>query len=106
MVARNNPPEKMMMPSNRHVLEVRESKELFASIWRRDLDRVYAILDPVRSPASRVIGTLALLTCLICPVLEPFDNWDPPSQTGNDTEYTLGLLHCAWAQLICLRAPC
>jgi hypothetical protein len=39
-----------------------------------------------------MIGTLALLTCLICPILETFDTWDPPIQTGNDTEYTLVIL--------------
>ena len=44
------------------------------------------------SRASRTIGTLALLTCLICPILETFDTWDPPIQTGNDTEYTLVIL--------------
>jgi hypothetical protein len=36
-----------------------------------------------------MIGLLALLTCLICPLLEMIDSWDPPIQTGNDTEYTL-----------------
>ena len=51
-----------------------------------------AILDVMPSRASRTIGTLALLTCLICPVLETFDNWDPPIQTGNDTEYALVIL--------------
>ena len=35
---------------------------------------------------------LALLTCLICPILETFDNWDPPIQTGKDIEYTLVIL--------------
>ena len=44
------------------------------------------------SRASRTLGTLALLTCLICPILETFDTWDPPIQTGNDTEYTLVIL--------------
>jgi hypothetical protein len=46
----------------------------------------------MRSRASRITVTLALLTCLICPILETFDSWDPPIQTGNDTEYTLVLL--------------
>jgi len=44
------------------------------------------------SRAFRTIGTLALLTCLVCPILETFDTWDPPIQTGNDTEYTLVIL--------------
>jgi hypothetical protein len=39
-----------------------------------------------------MIGTLALLTCLVCPVLETIDSWDPPIQTGNDTEYALVVL--------------
>jgi hypothetical protein len=34
MVARNNPPEKMMMPSNRHVLEVCESEEFLLRYGR------------------------------------------------------------------------
>jgi len=38
------------------------------------------------------MGTIALLTCLICPILETFDTWDPPIQSGNDTEYTLVIL--------------
>lgn len=39
-----------------------------------------------------MISTLALLTCLICPILETFDTWDPPIQSGNDTEYSLVIL--------------
>jgi len=35
---------------------------------------------------------LALLICLICPLVETFDNWDHTIQTGNDTEYTLVVL--------------
>ncbi len=42
--------------------------------------------------ASRITVTLALLTCLICPILEAFDSWDPPIQTGNDTKFTLVIL--------------
>ncbi len=43
----------------------------------------------MRSRASRITVSLVLLTCLICPLLEVFDTWDPPIQTGNDTEYAL-----------------
>src|SRR6267143_925821 len=43
----------------------------------------------MRSRASRIIVTLVLLTCLICPLVETFDNWDHTVQTGNDTEYAL-----------------
>jgi hypothetical protein len=38
------------------------------------------------------MGTIALLSCFVCPILETFDHWDPPIQTGNDTEYTLVIL--------------
>ncbi len=41
---------------------------------------------------SRTTVTLALLTCLICPLVELFDNWDHTIQTGNDTEYALVVL--------------
>jgi hypothetical protein len=51
-----------------------------------------AILEGMRSRASRITVTLALLTCLVCPILETFDSWDPPIQTGNDTEFTLVVL--------------
>jgi hypothetical protein len=46
----------------------------------------------MRSRASRITVTLALLTCLICPLLETFDTWDHTAQTGNDTEYALVVL--------------
>jgi hypothetical protein len=43
----------------------------------------------MRSRTSRATVTLALLICLICPLVETFDNWDHTMQTGNDTEYAL-----------------
>jgi hypothetical protein len=36
--------------------------------------------------------TIVLLTCLICPLVEMFDNWDHTIQTGNDTECALVVL--------------
>ena len=57
--------------------------------WLNAMGSWCAILGVMPSRASQMIGTLALLTCLICPILETFDSWDPPIQTGNDTEYTL-----------------
>ena len=44
------------------------------------------------SRVSRIIVTVVLLTCLICPLVEMFDNWDHTIQTGNDTEYGLVIL--------------
>ena len=35
---------------------------------------------------------MALAICLVCPVVEMFDQWDHTLQTGNDTEYLLVLL--------------
>jgi len=32
---------------------------------------------------------LVLTVCLVCPILEVFDSWDPPIQSGNDAEYSL-----------------
>jgi len=46
------------------------------------------ILEAMRS----VIVTLALLICLVCPLVEMFDSWDHTIQTGNDTEYALVLV--------------
>jgi len=46
----------------------------------------------MRSKTSQIMGTIALLSCFVCPILETFDHWDPPIQTGNDTEYTLVIL--------------
>ena len=44
------------------------------------------------SRASRIVTALALLICLICPLVEMFDNWDHPIQTGSDTEYAMVVL--------------
>jgi hypothetical protein len=46
----------------------------------------------MRVRASRLIATVILVTCLVCPLVELFDNWDHTVQTGNDTEYALVVL--------------
>src|SRR5260370_18165400 len=46
----------------------------------------------MRARASRIIGTIILIACLVCPLVELFDNWDHTVQTGNDTEYALVVL--------------
>src|SRR5712692_10723735 len=46
----------------------------------------------MRSWVSRTMITLVLITCLVCPLVETFDNWDHTIQTGNDTEYPLVVL--------------
>lgn len=46
----------------------------------------------MRSQATSIIVTLALAICLICPLVEMFDQWDHSLQTGSDTEYALVIL--------------
>jgi hypothetical protein len=46
----------------------------------------------MRSRARRLIVTLVLVTCFICPLVEMLDHWDHTIQTGNDTEYALVVL--------------
>ena len=46
----------------------------------------------MRSRASRIIAAVILVTCLVCPLVELFDNWDHTIQTGNDTENALVVL--------------
>lgn len=46
----------------------------------------------MRARASRIVATIILVTCLVCPLVELFDNWDQTVQTGNDTEYSLVVL--------------
>src|SRR5258708_12459071 len=60
-----------------------------SSLRIRNLVRYTSLM---RSRASRIAAMLALLTCLVCPLVETFDNWDHTIQTGNDTEYALVLL--------------
>ncbi|MGB7624321.1 MAG: hypothetical protein WBN92_18400 [Terriglobia bacterium] len=38
------------------------------------------------------MATIALIVCIVCPVIELFDYWDHTLQTGNDTEYTFVVL--------------
>ena len=38
---------------------------------------------------SKIIIAAVLLICLLCPIMELFDQWDNTVQTGNDTEYAL-----------------
>jgi hypothetical protein len=46
----------------------------------------------VRSPATSIIVIFTLAICLICPLVEMFDQWDHSLQTGSDTEYALVIL--------------
>ena len=50
------------------------------------------IIQLMRTRMSRAAVMIVLLTCVVCPVLETFDDWDHTIQTGQDTEYTLVLL--------------
>ena len=46
----------------------------------------------MRTRASTIIGAAALAICLICPLLDMFDQWDHAFQTGSDSEYPLVIL--------------
>jgi len=43
----------------------------------------------MRSRAITILAGMALAACLICPMMELFDQWDNTMQTGNDTEYAV-----------------
>jgi hypothetical protein len=62
------------------------------SLFSAYSDGCRGILTFMRSRASRIIATVILVTCLVCPLVEMFDNWDHTIQTGNDTEYALVVL--------------
>jgi hypothetical protein len=51
-----------------------------------------AILEAMQARASRIIATIILIICFVCPLVELFDNWDHTVQAGNDTEYALVVL--------------
>lgn len=36
-----------------------------------------------------MIGAIVLAICLICPLVDAFDQWDHALQTGSDSEYPL-----------------
>lgn len=46
----------------------------------------------MRTRASLIAGTIALVVCLVCPLVDLFDQWDHALQTGHDTEYPLVIL--------------
>ena len=60
----------------------------------------------MRSRATIRIVTVVLAICLVCPLVDMFDNWDHAPQTGNDTEYTFMILGlCVGALITVARAP-
>ncbi len=46
----------------------------------------------MRTRASFIAGGIALAICVVCPLVDLFDQWDHALQTGNDTEYPLVIL--------------
>ena len=46
----------------------------------------------MQSGTSRIIAVVILVTCIVCPLVDLFDNWDHAIQTGNETEYALVVL--------------
>ncbi|HVA94934.1 MAG TPA: hypothetical protein VNI36_08535 [Candidatus Dormibacteraeota bacterium] len=46
----------------------------------------------MRARASQITGAMALAICVLCPLIDLFDQWDRAFQTGHDTEYPLVVL--------------
>jgi len=46
----------------------------------------------MKSRVSIITGAVALAICIVCPLVDLFDQWDNVLQTGNDTEYPLVIL--------------
>lgn len=46
----------------------------------------------MRSKVSILTGAIALAICVVCPLVDLFDQWDHALQTGSDTEYPLVVL--------------
>lgn len=46
----------------------------------------------MKTRASFITGGIALAICLVCPLVDLFDQWDHALQSGNDTEYPLVIL--------------
>jgi hypothetical protein len=65
----------------------------------------------MRTRASLITGAIALAICLVCPLVDMFDQWDHALQTGNDSEYPLVILALcvgvafALARLIATLSP-
>ena len=69
--------------------------------------RVYPVgrrvmITSMQSSLTRVVIGVALLICLVCPLLEVFDHWDNTLQTGNDTEYALVILSLCIGSAFCV----
>ena len=49
-------------------------------------------------------GAMALAICIVCPLLDLFDQWDHAFQTGHDTEYPIVVLAlCIGAAFVLAR---
>jgi hypothetical protein len=46
----------------------------------------------MRTRATLIAGTIALAICVLCPLVDLFDQWDHALQTGSDSEYPLVIL--------------
>ncbi|SRR5579871_1881281 len=46
----------------------------------------------MREKASWIVGFVALAICVVCPIVDLFDQWDHALLNGNDSEYPLVML--------------
>ena len=81
------PPAPVFSEGVRHFLANKRLRYFSAAA-----EAAVGILVRMRSRALRIIATVILVTCLVCPLIDLFDNWDHTIQTGNDTEYALVVL--------------
>ena len=58
----------------------------------------------MRTRVSLIAGAMALAICLVCPLVDAFDQWDHVFQTGHDSEYPLVVLAlCVGAAFVLAR---
>jgi len=57
----------------------------------------------MRSKTALFAGAIALAVCLVCPLVDLFDQWDHALQTGQDTEYQLFVLALCVGLALALR---
>jgi hypothetical protein len=46
----------------------------------------------MKKKATFAVGAVALAVCVLCPLVDLFDQWDHALQTGSDSEYPLVVL--------------
>ena len=85
-------PSLISIPSNASCIQRSHVQALAPGVSSLGIQNLLRYTSFMRSRAYRIVATVILVTCLVCPLVELFDNWDHTTQTGNDTEYALVVL--------------